>query len=212
MIFSQAIDKYITDHSTSEDPELAELNRETHLKVINPRMLSGHLQGKLLEMISKMINPSAILEIGTYTGYSAICLAKGLKPQGLLHTIEKNDELLSLQKKYFTKAGVEDKIIVHHGNALEVIPQMNLLFDLVFIDAAKKDYSKFYNLVIDKTRNGGIIIADNVLWDGKVVNYQTDNDEDTVAIREFNKLVKNDMRTENLILPMRDGISVIRKL
>jgi len=211
MVFSKAIDQYIHEYSATEDEVLAELNRETHLKVLNPRMLSGPLQGKLLELISRMISPEAILEIGTYTGYSAICLAKGLSGKGTLHTIEINDELLPIQKKYFKKSGLEKKIIVHHGDALELIPTMNILFDLVFIDADKKKYCDFYELVINKTKSGGILIADNVLWDGKVVN-KSDNDEDTTSIREFNKLVKEDNRVENIILPIRDGISLIRKL
>lgn len=211
MIVNKDIENYIDQHSTIEDPVLSELNRETHLKVINPRMLSGHPQGKILELISKMIRPETILEIGTFTGYSAICLARGLKPGGKLHTIERNDELVSLQDKYFNKAGLSDSIVRHVGNALDIIPNLNNSYDLVFIDADKKNYTEYLNLVIDKVNSGGIILADNVLWDGKVVEKPNTDDIDTISIQTFNKTVANDPRMETTILPVRDGISIIRK-
>ena len=210
-MLKKEIEQYITSHTTKEDDILFELNRETHIKAINPRMLSGHPQGKLLELISKVIAPENILEIGTYTGYSGICLARGLKEGGMLHTIERNDELASIQDKYFQKSGLKKCIKRHTGDAMEIIPRLNILFDLVFIDADKKHYPDFFNLVINKIKKGGVILADNVLWDGKVVD-DTSNDPDTFAIKEFNKKVANDKRVEATILPLRDGISIIRKL
>jgi predicted O-methyltransferase YrrM len=188
------------------------LNRETHLKVLNPRMLSGHIQGKFLELISKITSPQYILEIGTYTGYSAICLAKGLKNGGKLFTIDYNDELKPIQRKYIKKAGFENKIELLTGNALEIIPTLNYEFDMVFIDADKQLYSDFYKLIFEKTRQGGIILADNVLWDKKVIDPLSENDPDTKAIKQFNTIIKNDPRVESLIIPIRDGVSLIRKL
>lgn len=208
----KALESYIEAHTSSEDPILMELNRETHLKVLNPRMLSGHIQGKFLELLSKIISPQYILEIGTYTGYSAICLAKGLKNDGKLFTIDYNDELSPIQRKYIKKAGLENKIELLTGNALEVIPTLNYEFDLVFIDADKQLYSDFYRLIFQKTRQGGIILADNVLWDKKVIDPLSENDPDTKAIKQFNTIIKNDPRVESLIIPIRDGVSLIRKL
>lgn len=204
------IESYILNHIDKEDDILNELYRETCLKVLNPRMISGHLQGKILEFISKMINPNQILEIGTYTGYSAICLAKGLQLNGRLHTIEINDELNVYAKKYINKAGLADKIILYIGDALRIIPEINEKFDLVFIDGDKKHYIQYYNLVIEKVNKGGFIIADNVLWSGKVINPK-EKDEYTTGIKEFNKLINDDDRVENVIFPIRDGISLIRK-
>jgi caffeoyl-CoA O-methyltransferase len=211
-MITKELENYIELNSSNEDPVLAELNRETHVKILNPRMLSGHVQGKFLEIISKMISPKYILEIGTYTAYSAICLAKGLQADGKLITIDYNDELVSIQKKYIQKAGLEHKIELLSGDALKIIPNLNLEFDLVFIDADKQSYSDFYKLIIKKTRSGGIILADNVLWDKKVIDSKSENDPDTIAIKEFNRMIKADSRVELVILPLRDGISLIRKL
>ena len=212
MIINKDIEKYIEDHSSSEDDLLAELNRETHLKALNPRMLSGHPQGKLLEIISKIISPQNILEIGTYTGYSGICLARGLKAGGELHTIEQNDEIIRFPKSYFKKAGLENSSTIHIGDALKIIPTLNIPFDLVFIDADKQQYLEYFELCIDKIPKGGIILVDNVLWDGKVLNNTINNDADTDSIIKFNDTIKKDTRVEVVILPIRDGISVIRKL
>jgi len=203
---------YALNYSSPEDKVLAELNRETHLKVLYPNMLSGHLQGKLLELISKMIRPKFILEIGTFTGYSAICLAKGLTEEGKLITIERNDELLEIPKRYFQKAGLDEKIEIITGDALEIIPKLKQTFDLVFLDADKKNYVELYELIIDKVTSGGYIIADNVLWYGKVLTKASPSDKETIAIQNFNNLVKNDPHVENIILPIRDGINLIRKL
>jgi predicted O-methyltransferase YrrM len=205
------IEEYILNHSDKEDPVLAALNHETNQKILRPRMLSGHLQGKVLEMISKMINPKKILELGTYTGYSAICLAKGLKEQGILHSIEINDELEDFILKYLRKANLEDKIKLHFGDARNIIPDINKQFDLVFIDADKREYVEYYNIVFDYVKAGGFILADNVLWSGKVINMETPDDEYTRGIIEFNELIKNDNRVEKVILPLRDGLTLIRK-
>ncbi len=205
------IDDYINQNSTPEDDVLKELNRETHLKVLAPRMLSGNIQGKLLESISKMIQPKTILELGTYTGYSAICMAKGLSPNGVLHTIEINDELESIIRKYIKKVDFESKIKLHIGDALTIIPSMEMEFDLVFIDADKRLYSQYYDLVIDKLKPGGFIIADNVLWGEKVIEAIQQNDLYTKGIVDFNNKIIKDNRVENFILPLRDGISIIRK-
>lgn len=206
------IEEYILNHSDKEDPILAELNRETNLKILRPRMLSGHLQGKVLEMISKMIQPEKILELGTYTGYSAICLAKGLKQNGILHTIEINDELEDFILKYIKKSGLEEKIKLHSGDAMKIIPQINEQFDLVFIDADKREYLAYYHIVLDYVKPGGFILADNVLWSGKVIELEKPDDEYTKGIFEFNDFVKNDSRVEKVILPLRDGLTLIRKL
>ncbi|MCK5537871.1 MAG: O-methyltransferase [Bacteroidales bacterium] len=205
------IDDYINQNSTPEDDVLKELNRETHLKILAPRMLSGNIQGKLLESISKMIQPKTILELGTYTGYSAICMAKGLSPNGVLHTIEINDELESIIRKYIKKVDFESKIKLHIGDALTIIPSMEMEFDLVFIDADKRLYSQYYDLVIDKLKPGGFIIADNVLWGEKVIEAIQQNDLYTKGIVDFNNKIIKDNRVENFILPLRDGISIIRK-
>lgn len=205
------IEEYILNHSDKEDPILAELYRETNLKVLNPRMLSGHLQGKVLEMISKMINPEKILEIGTFTGYSAICLAKGLKETGILHTIEINDELEDLISKYLQKSGLENKIKLHFGDARKIIPEINEKFDLVFIDADKREYLEYYNIILEYVKPGGFILADNVLWNGKVIKQGSPEDLHTKCIIEFNEFIKNDNRIEKVILPLRDGLTLIRK-
>ncbi len=209
---SEELEKYILDHTKAEDDLLAQLNRETHLKVIYPRMLSGHLQGKYLEMISHMIKPKSILEIGTYTGYSAICMAKGLSVDGILHTIEINPELNSFSEKYFEKAGLKYKIQQHTGSALDIIPHLNESFDLVFIDADKENYLAYYKLVFDKVNTGGFILADNALWDGKVLENIKKQDKETKGIDVFNKYIQQDKNVENMLLPLRDGIMMIRKL
>jgi predicted O-methyltransferase YrrM len=203
------LNAYCETHTTPQSPLLYELERETHLKTLSPQMLSGHLQGQLLTFISQMLHPQAILEIGTFTGYSAICMAQGLAEGGVLHTIETNVELQSLIKKYITKSGLEAKIILHFGKAEELIPSLDVMFDLVFIDAGKQQYAQFYDLVFDKVRPGGFILADNVLWSGKVI--RDEMDEDTQAIRAFNDKVQHDDRVENMILPLRDGIMMVRK-
>jgi len=205
------IEEYILNHSDKEDPILAELNRETNLKILRPRMLSGHLQGKVLEMISKMINPDKILELGTYTGYSAICLAKGLKENGILHTIEINDELEEIIKKYLKNAGLESKVKLHFGDARKIISQFKEQFDLVFIDADKREYLDYYHLVFNYVKPGGFILADNVLWSGKVLELETPDDEYTKGIFDFNRFIKDDDRVEKVILPLRDGLTLIRK-
>lgn len=211
MTRQKEIEKYILSHIGDEDEVLRELDRETHLKVLGARMISGHLQGKVLSMLSQMIQPRCILEIGTFTGYSAICLAKGLASDGKLITIELDDELENMAKKYFVKAGIQDQIEQHTGLALEIIPALNEQFDLVFIDADKKEYVDYYKLVFDKVKKGGYIIADNVLWNGKVLENIEKDDYQTRGIVEFNTLIKNDSRVEKLILPIRDGMTIIRK-
>lgn len=196
---------------SSEEPEiLAELNRETYVNHLFPRMLSGHHQGRFLSMISKMLNPRRILEIGTFTGYSALCLAEGLAEDGILHTIELNNENEDIIRKYINKTGNTDKIIVHFGEALGIIPGIDETFDIVFLDADKESYIEYYNLVIDKLRPGGIILADNVLWDGKVLDRKS-KDKESVGIRKFNDQIKNDTRIEHILLTIRDGIMIIRK-
>ncbi len=206
------LENYIIEHTSPETELLGELNRETHVKVLFPRMMSGHIQGKFLEMVSLMIRPKRILEIGTYTGYSAICLASGLAGEGVLHTIEINPELEDFILRYFEKSGMRDKLKLHIGNALEVIPATDEIFDLVFIDADKENYLDYYHLVFDKVRKGGFILADNALWDGKVIAEEGKEDKETKGIKEFNDFVQNDDRVENVLLPLRDGVMVVWKL
>ena len=203
--------EYSEKYSQQEPEILQELNRETHLKILNPRMLSGFFQGRLLSIISKLIKPKKVLEIGTYTGYSAICIAEGMNKNGIIHTIDKNEELNTIQKKYFKKSGLENNIIQYNGCALDIIPKIEEKFDLIFIDADKENYINYFNLVIDKLNNNGVILADNVLWSGKVINFE-DHDLTTNVLREFNKSVNNDNRVETILLPIRDGISIIRKI
>ena len=203
--------EYSEKYSQQEPEILQELNRETHTKILNPRMLSGFFQGRLLSIISKLIKPKKVLEIGTYTGYSAICIAEGMNKNGIIHTIDKNEELNTIQKKYFKKSGLENNIIQYNGCALDIIPKIEEKFDLIFIDADKENYINYFNLVIDKLNNNGVILADNVLWSGKVINSE-DHDLTTNVLREFNKSVNNDNRVETILLPIRDGISIIRKI
>jgi predicted O-methyltransferase YrrM len=205
------LEKFILDNSTPEDQVLEDLYRQTHIRFVNPNMVCGHLQGKFLEMISKMINPAVILEIGTFTGYSAICLAKGLKPEGRLVTIEPDDELADFTRSYFAKAGLIDKIEQITGRAQEIIPEMNLIFDLVYIDGDKREYCDYFNLVIDRVKTGGYIIADNVLWGGQAIEKES-VDPQTRGIIEFNSMIKDQKNIENVIVPLRDGIMIIRKL
>lgn len=209
---SALLDQYILDHTSPEDDFLKELDRETHLKVLRSRMLSGHLQGQILSMISSMIKPQRILEIGTFTGYSALCLAKGLPENGQLHTIEIDDELESIARKYFRKSGMGSKIIQHIGDARQIIPSLTQQFDLVFIDADKREYCDYYHLVFDRIAVGGFLLADNILWNGKVVDPDESDDEQTRGILDFNDLVHNDKRVQNAILPVRDGIMLIQKI
>lgn len=207
---NRELEKYILDHSTPEDPLLEELYRQTHLRFVNPNMVSGYFQGKLLELISCMISPANILEIGTFTGYSAICLAKGLKPDGKLYTIEMNDELYSFTQSYFLRSGLQPKIKQLTGDALEIIPGLNVTFDLVFIDADKRHYCDYFRLLKEKTRKGGFIIADNVLWGGNIFDKDT-TDAQTKGILEFNEMVRSDNSVEKLMLPLRDGLLIMRK-
>jgi predicted O-methyltransferase YrrM len=207
---NKKLEQYIEEFSTPEDPVLEDLYRQTHIRFINPNMVSGHLQGKFLEFISQMIQPQNILEIGTFTGYSAICLSKGLKPGGKLITIEINDELTSFAHSYFCRAGVESKITQMTGSAIDIIPHLDLKFDLVFIDGDKREYSDYYRLIIDKVEPGGFIVADNVLWGEKVLD-KTTSDSQTRGIIDFNAMIRNETIIEELILPFRDGLMMIRK-
>ncbi len=209
-IIDPFLNDYAENYSSEEPLLLKELNRDTFAKILMPRMLSGHIQGRMLSMLSHMISPKLILEIGTYTGYSALCFAEGLSEGGHLHTIDINDELAPMMKSYITKAGMENKITLHNGNASEIIPTLSGPFDLVFIDADKINYSLYYDLVIEKVRQGGFLIADNVLWSGKVLNLEN-ADKDTLAIHQFNEKIKKDDRVEKVLLTVRDGLLIIRK-
>ena len=211
-MISKKLENYTLLHTSEEDPLIKELYRETNLKVLYPRMLSGHLQGKLLVLFSYMINPTFILEIGTYTGYSAICLAKGLKPGGKLITIEINPELVDFAQNYFDRSGLSSSIEQKTGKALDIIPHLTEEWDLVFIDADKENYLNYYKMVIDQVRTGGFIIADNVLWDGKVLDSRVKPDKETRGITEFNDFIQRDSRVENVLLPVRDGLMILRKI
>jgi predicted O-methyltransferase YrrM len=204
--------QYVEKHTSDESEILNFINRDTHANVLMPRMLSGHLQGRVLSMFSAMIKPKNILEVGTYTGYSAICFAENLVENGKLYTIDINDELEERVRNHFKKSGFDNKINYLIGNALEIIPSLKVEFDLVFIDADKINYSNYFDLVIDKVRKGGFIIADNVLWSGKVVEPQTKKDKDLEAILAFNTKCHKDTRVENVLFPIRDGLMVMRKL
>jgi len=207
---SSALENYIQDHSENEPILLQELTRETHLKVVQPRMITGHYQGRVLSMLSKIIAPKNILEIGTYTGYSAICLAEGLQKDGQLHTIDINEELSAIQRNYFDKSTYGKQIITHSGDALKIIPDLDQIFDLVFIDAEKKSYDKYFETVLSKTKAGSIILSDNVLWSGKVVAPLKEKDKATKVLLDYNKKLKEDSRVETVLLPIRDGITVCR--
>jgi caffeoyl-CoA O-methyltransferase len=205
------LEQYILDHTSPEDPVLAELNRETWVRTVHPQMLAGHLQGKILEMISRMLRPSRILEIGTFTGYSSICLVKGLVENGQLITIEKDDEITAFAEKYISRSGNADSITLLIGDARKLIPTLNDSFDLVFLDAEKDEYLDYYELVLPKVRTGGFILADNVLWGGKVIQEPQNGDHFTGGILAFNEHIRKDKRVEQVILPVRDGIMLIRK-
>lgn len=206
----EEIDDYIVSHSEKEPLLLHQLNRETNQKVLQPRMISGHYQGRVLSLLSKIIMPESILEIGTYTGYSALCLAEGLREGGLLHTIDINEELFDFQKKYFDESGFGSQIRQYLGDATEIIPQIDSKFDLVFIDADKPNYPKYFKTIIEKMNPGGVILTDNVLWSGKVVEKVKEDDESTKALLEYNKILAEDERLETVILPIRDGLTISR--
>ena len=206
------IQGYAEAHTQPESDLLHRINRETHLEVLKPRMLSGHLQGRLLSMFSHMMQPRMVVEVGTYTGYSALCLAEGLAPDGQLITIDVNEELDERVRAYVQDAGLADRISFRLGNALDILPEIEGPLDMVFIDADKVNYGRYFDLVIDKVRPGGLILADNVLWSGKVVQPVKDNDEATKALLAFNDMVQDDPRVENILLPVRDGIMMARKL
>ena len=205
------LEKYVCDHSENESDLLKKINRETHLEVLQPRMLSGHFQGRVLSMFSKMIQPERILEIGTYTGYSALCLAEGLTPNGKLFTIDINEELAPRVRSYFFASGFSEQIDYKIGAAMELIPTLNEKWDIVFIDADKHNYINYYHLVFPMVKVGGYIIADNVLWSGKVID-STQNDKDTQLLREYNRLNHQDERVEEVLFPIRDGLMVSRKI
>ena len=207
----EAIDKYVVNHTEEEPIILQQLTRETYQKVLQPIMLSGPYQGRVLSILSKLIRSKSILEIGTFTGYSTICLAEGLDTEGQLHTIDINEELVDFQRKYFDKSGYGNQIKQYLGNALDIIPTLDHTFDLVFIDADKPNYSNYFHLVIDKLNKGGIILSDKVLWHGKVVESLNPKDSSTKAVLEYNKLLKNDARIETVVLPVRDGLTISRK-
>lgn len=208
---SKKLDDYVCAHSEDEPQLLYDLNRETHINVLRPRMLSGHFQGRVLSMLSHMIQPKNVLEIGTYTGYSALCFAEGLAENGKITTIDKNEELEDLVNEYVAKSDYKDQIKCIIGNAMELIPSMDEVFDLVFIDADKSNYINYYNMVIDKVEKGGYIIIDNILWSGKVLEPVAPNDVDTQVLVELNKMVHEDRRVQEVLFPIRDGLLVIRK-
>ena len=211
MKIDQLLENYIFSHSVEEDPVLKKLYRATYLRLVNGRMCSGHLQGTVLTLLSRLISPKRILEIGTYTGYSAICLAKGLAPGGVLHTIEINDELESMAAEYFVESGMRDRIVQYIGDATEILPKLQEQYELAFLDGDKRQYLQHYQMIIPKIPIGGLIIADNTLWGGKVVGKIARNDEQTISILEFNDFVRDDARVEATILPIRDGMTLIRK-
>ena len=209
---SPILESYIANSSEDEPDLLQELTRETHLKVIQPRMITGHFQGRVLSMLSKIISPNYILEIGTYTGYSALCLAEGLQKEGELHTIEVNEELHQMQRKYFDKSGFGPQIKQHIGDALDIVPNLNQTFDLVFIDAQKVNYDAYFEAVLQKTKPGSVILSDNVLWSGKVVEPLQKSDRATEALLQYNQKLKEDPRVETVLLPIRDGLTLSRVL
>jgi predicted O-methyltransferase YrrM len=209
---SQELEDYIEQHSQQEPELLAALDKETYQKVLLPRMLSGHFQGRVLSMLSKLVRPATILEIGTFTGYSALCLCEGLQEKGLLHTIDIKEELVDFQRKYFDKSPWGKKIVQHLGEALAVIPTLDLKFDLVFIDADKENYIHYFEMILPKMNKGGIILSDNVLWSGKVLEPLQPNDLSTKILLAYNQVLKNDPRVETVLLPIRDGLTVSRVL
>lgn len=209
---SAVLETYIAEHSENEPELLAKLTRETHLKVVRPRMITGHFQGRVLSMLSKLVQPKRILEIGTYTGYSALCLAEGMHPKGELHTIEVNEELYDLQQRYFGESAYHSQIVQHIGNALEIIPTLEGPFDLIFIDAHKMEYDAYFEKAMEKVGPGSIILSDNVLWSGKVVEEVESTDYTTKALMIYNRKLKEDPRVETVLLPIRDGLTLSRVL
>ena len=207
---SDDLENYVANHSENEPELLVRLDKETHQKIMQPRMLSGHFQGRILSVLSKIINPKNILEIGTYTGYAALCLAEGLQKEGTLDTIDINEELVTIQNKYFQLSQWASQIKNHLGDAIEIIPTLNKKFDLVFIDADKENYINYFHLVVPMMNPGGIILSDNVLWSGKVLEKLNPKDESTKVLLEYNILLKNDPRVETVLLPIRDGLTVSR--
>ena len=207
---SEELENYVAQHTEDEPLLLQELNKRTHLNVLQPRMISGHFQGRFLSLLSKMVQPRTILEIGTYTGYATLCLAEGLHPEGVLHTIDIKEELTDLQREFFDRSGYGSQIVQHLGKAADIIPALNTTFDLVFIDADKQNYAHYFDLVIEKMNRGGIILSDNVLWSGKVVEEVKPNDKHTQALMAYNQKIKDDPRVETVLLPIRDGITLSR--
>ena len=207
----EALDNYVVSHSEQEPELLQQLTRETYQKILQPIMLSGPYQGRVLSMISKLVNPKSILELGTFTGYATLCLAEGLQKDGVIHTVDINEELHDFQRKYFDKSDYGSRIIQHTGSALDIIPDLDTSFDLVFIDADKPNYSNYFHLIIDKLNSGGIILSDNVLWHGKVVEELNEKDISTKAVLDYNTLLKEDERIETVVLPIRDGLTISRK-
>ena len=210
MFLPEKIDQYVVAHSQEEPKILQELTKETWQKVLNPRMISGAYQGRVLSMISKLIRPKNVLEIGTFTGYSALSIAEGLPENGTIFTIDRNEELAELQQKYFNRSNYKDQIKTYAGNALDIIPTIDKKFDLVFIDADKSNYTNYFHLIIDKMNSGGIILSDNVLWYGKVTEEADEKDLDTIALQAYNTLLNNDDRIETVMLPIRDGLTISR--
>ena len=204
----EKLDDYVVRHSEDEPELLKALTRETYQKILQPRMLSGHYQGRVLSVLSKLIRPKAILELGTFTGYSALCLAEGLDKKGVLHTIDINEELVAFQRTYFDKSGYGSQIIQHLGAALDIIPTLDTSFDLVFMDADKSNYINYFHQIIDKLNPGGVILSDNVLWSGKVIEAVDPSDISTKIVLEYNTLLKEDPRLETVLLPIRDGLTV----
>ena len=207
---SEELENYAAQHTEDEPLLLQQLNKRTHLNVLQPRMISGHFQGRFLSLLSKMVQPRTILEIGTYTGYATLCLAEGLHPEGVLHTIDIKEELTDLQREFFDRSGYGSQIVQHLGKAADIIPSLNTTFDLVFIDADKQNYAHYFDLVIEKMNRGGIILSDNVLWSGKVVEEVKHNDKHTQALMAYNQKRKDDPRVETVLLPIRDGITLSR--
>ena len=205
---SEKLDDYVVKHSEEELALLATLTRETYQKILQPRMLSGHYQGRVLSVLSKLIRPKTILELGTFTGYSALCLAEGLDKNGILHTIDINEELVDFQRSYFDKSDYGSQIIQHLGSALDIIPTLDTTFDLVFMDADKPNYINYFHQIIDKLNSGGVILSDNVLWSGKVIETLDPSDVSTKIVLEYNALLKEDPRLETVLLPIRDGLTV----
>ena len=207
---SEELENYAAQHTEDEPLLLQQLNKRTHLNVLQPRMISGHFQGRFLSLLSKMVQPRTILEIGTYTGYATLCLAEGLHPEGVLHTIDIKEELTDLQREFFDRSGYGNQIVQHLGKAADIIPALDTTFDLVFIDADKQNYAHYFDLVIEKMNRGGIILSDNVLWSGKVVEEVKHNDKHTQALMAYNQKIKDDPRVETVLLPIRDGITLSR--